>query len=218
MVGNTDVLPPLAAALARGFNVDRLDKFPQSVGRKLLQILVFVCPLDELFQILNLSFLYFNILLQSLDFHFELRLFLLISPAHHRKPFIRNASCHIVLVDTDKQPIKFRQPLLCLCQTLPVSADGFLTGRPELLFRDLPEVLFIPCHIEDDRFHVHTDQLIQHNRSDEVCRTASRAAAVETYSKLCDWCCLRQQIASIAKSAGITAKRRKGCSALYGTK
>ena len=141
----------------------------------------------------------------TLDFHFELRLFLLISPAHHRKPFIRNASCHIVLVDTDKQPIKFRQPLLCLCQTLPVSADGFLTGRPELLFRDLPEVLFIPCHIEDDRFHVHTDQLIQHNRSDEVCRTASRAAAVETYSKLCDWCCLRQQIASIAKSAGIAA-------------
>ena len=38
-----------------------------------------------------------------------------------------------------------------------------------------------------------------------------------TYSKLCEWCCLCQQIAPLAKSAGIAAKRRKGCSPLFGT-
>ena len=37
---------------------------------------------------------------------------------------------------------------------------------------------FVPGHIGDDRFHVHPDQLFQHNRPDEVRRTASRIAAV----------------------------------------
>ncbi len=32
---------PLAAGLVRGFNVDRLDKFPQRIGGKLVQTLVF---------------------------------------------------------------------------------------------------------------------------------------------------------------------------------
>ena len=63
VIGNADVLPPLAAALIRCFNVDRLDKLPQGVGGKLLQILVFVYSLDKLLQVLNLSFLYFNLLL-----------------------------------------------------------------------------------------------------------------------------------------------------------
>jgi hypothetical protein len=48
VIGNADVLPPLAAALIRCFNVDRLDKLPQGVGGKLLQILVFVYSLDKL--------------------------------------------------------------------------------------------------------------------------------------------------------------------------
>lgn len=63
VIGNADVLPPLAAALVRGFNVDRLDKFPKSVRGKLLQILIFVYPLDKLLKVFNLSFLYFNFLL-----------------------------------------------------------------------------------------------------------------------------------------------------------
>ena len=56
--------------------------------RQKAQILVFVYPLDKLLQIFNLSFLYFNILLQGLDFHFKLLLFGFIASAHHGKPFI----------------------------------------------------------------------------------------------------------------------------------
>ena len=39
-------------------------------------------------------------------------------------------------------------------------------------------MLLIPCHIEDDRFHVHPDQIFQNNRPDKVRRTASRVASV----------------------------------------
>ena len=53
---------PLAVGLVRGFNVDRLDKFPQRIGGKLVQILVFAYPLDKLLQVFNLSFLYFDFL------------------------------------------------------------------------------------------------------------------------------------------------------------
>ena len=63
VINDADILPPLAAALIRCFNVDRLDKLPQGVGGKLLQILVFVYSLDKLLQVRNLSFLYFNLLL-----------------------------------------------------------------------------------------------------------------------------------------------------------
>ena len=39
-------------------------------------------------------------------------------------------------------------------------------------------MLLVACHIEDNRFHVHPDQFLQHNRPDKVCRAASRVAAV----------------------------------------
>ena len=64
VIGNADVLPPLAAALVRGFNVDpALTSSRGRKGGKLLQILIFVYPLDKLLQVFNLSFLYFNFLL-----------------------------------------------------------------------------------------------------------------------------------------------------------
>ena len=46
------------------------------------------------------------------------------------------------------------------------------------MFHNCPEVLLIPCHIEDDRFHVHPDQIFQNNSPDKVRRTASRIASV----------------------------------------
>ena len=54
---------PLAAGLVRGFNVDCLDKLAQGARGQLLQILVFVYPLDKLLQVFNLSFLFLNFLL-----------------------------------------------------------------------------------------------------------------------------------------------------------
>ena len=115
VIGNADALMPLAAGLVRGFNVDRLDKFPQRIGGKLVQVLIFAHPLDKLLQIFNLSFLYFDFLLQSLDFLFKLCLFVLIGLAHHRELFICDAPRHIILVNADKQTVKFYQPLFSLC-------------------------------------------------------------------------------------------------------
>ena len=103
---------PLAAGLVRSFNVDCLDKLPQRIGGKLVQILVFAYPLDKLLQIFNLSFLYFDFLLQSLDFHFKLCLLVLIGLAHHRELFICDVPRHIVLINADKQTVKRSQPLL----------------------------------------------------------------------------------------------------------
>lgn len=114
VIGDADVLPPLAATLVGSFNIHSLNKFPQGIGRELVQILVFVYPLDELLQIFNLSFLYFNILLQGLDFQFKLFLLSFIASAHHRKPFIADASRHIVLIDADEQPVKLSRAPLCL--------------------------------------------------------------------------------------------------------
>ena len=67
VIRDADALSALPAALVRCFDVDALDKLPQGVGGHFLQILVYVYPLDELLQIFNLSFLYFNILLQGLE-------------------------------------------------------------------------------------------------------------------------------------------------------
>ena len=86
---------PLAAGLVRSFNVDCLDKLPQRIRGKLIQVLVFAYPLDKLLQVFNLSFLYFDFLLQSLNFHFKLCLFVLIGLAHHRELFICDAPRHI---------------------------------------------------------------------------------------------------------------------------
>ena len=46
---------PLAAGLVRGFNVDLLDKFPQRIRGKLVEVLIFTYPLDKLLQVFNPS-------------------------------------------------------------------------------------------------------------------------------------------------------------------
>lgn len=46
------------------------------------------------------------------------------------------------------------------------------------MFHNCSEVLLKPCHIEDDHFHVHPDQIFQKNSQDKVRRTASCVASV----------------------------------------
>lgn len=168
VIRDADALSALPAALVRCFDVDALDKLPQGVGGHFLQILVFVYPLDELLQIFNLSFLYFDFLLQGLDFRFKLHLLVLIGLAHQRKPFIRELSGHIILIDTDEQPVKFPKTAFCLRQTLLVSPDSFFAGQPESMLHHCPEMRFMPGYIGDNRFHVHPDQFFQYNRPDEM--------------------------------------------------
>ena len=48
VIGDADTLSALPAALVGDFDVDTLDKLSQGVGCHFLQVLVFVCPLNEL--------------------------------------------------------------------------------------------------------------------------------------------------------------------------
>ena len=105
-------------------------------------------------------------------------MFVLIGLAHHRKLFICDAPRHIVLVNADKQTVKLSQPLFSLCQPLLVSTDRGFAGQPELLLHDGTEMILIPTDIGNDSSNVHPDQFFHNNRTDKVCRTASRIAAV----------------------------------------
>ena len=49
VINDADILPPLAAALVRGLNVDGLHQLPQGVGGQLPLTGVLVYPLDKLF-------------------------------------------------------------------------------------------------------------------------------------------------------------------------
>ncbi len=61
------LLLSLAAGLVGCFYINCLDKLSESVRGKLRKFAVSLYPLDKLFQILCLSFLFFNNLLQTYD-------------------------------------------------------------------------------------------------------------------------------------------------------
>ena len=103
-------------------------------GEQLRWVAVSLYPLDKLFQILCLSFLFFNNLLQTYDLCLEVFLFLCVALVHHSKAFIVNLSRHIVLVGTNEQAVKFTDTLLCLCQTLLMYPKRFLALHTELFF------------------------------------------------------------------------------------
>ena len=68
VVGDMNLLLSLAAGLVGCFYINRLDKLSESVRGQLRQFAVSLYPLDKLFKILCLSFLFFNNLLQTYDF------------------------------------------------------------------------------------------------------------------------------------------------------
>ena len=109
------LLFPLAAGLIGCFNVNRLDKLSESVRGKLRKFAVSLYPLDKLFQMFCLSFLFFNNLLQTYDLSLEVFLLLCVALVHHDKAFIVNLSRYIVLIGTNEKAVKFTDTLLCLC-------------------------------------------------------------------------------------------------------
>lgn len=74
-----NLLLSLAAGLVGCFYINRLDKLSESVRGKFRKLAVSLYPLDKLFQIFCLSFLFFNNLLQTYDLSFEVFLFLCIA-------------------------------------------------------------------------------------------------------------------------------------------
>ena len=108
----------LAAGLVRCLHINRLYKLSKSVWCEFREVGVPACPLNKLFKVFYLSFLYFNLFLQIYDFNFELRLLVLVGFAHHGKAIIIQLALGVVLVDFDKQAVKLPYTLFCLCQTL----------------------------------------------------------------------------------------------------
>ena len=100
---DVDILSAFAAGLVRGIHIDGLHKLSQGIGVKLLNIHIFVCSLNELHNILVLSFLYLNFLTQRNDLGFKLYLQGFIALTHHVKALIAQLALGIILVDFDEQ-------------------------------------------------------------------------------------------------------------------
>ena len=85
-----DMYPLFAftAGLVRCLHINRLTSSLESIWRKFCEVGVSACPLNKLFKVFYLSFLYFNLFLQIYDFNFELRLLILVGLAHHGKAII----------------------------------------------------------------------------------------------------------------------------------
>ena len=108
----------LTAGLVGCFHINRLYKLSEGVWREFCECGVSAYPLNKLFKVFYLSFLYFDFLLQIYDFNFKMRLLVLVGLAHHGKAFVAQIALGVLLVDFDKQAVKLPYTLFCLCQTL----------------------------------------------------------------------------------------------------
>ena len=104
---------------------------------------VLVRFLDELFNILNLLFLYFNFLLDGENFLFQLLLFGIVALTHHVEAVIAKLSVNIVLVNLHEQPFEVCDPLLIPGKLLLQDSQLFGAFHPKLLLHDLAEVVFM---------------------------------------------------------------------------
>lgn len=156
----------LTAGLVGCFHINRLYKFSEGVWREFRECGVSAYPLNKLFKVFYLPFLYFDFFLQIYDFNFKLRLFVLVSFAHHGKAFVAQIALGVILVDFDKQAVKLPYTLFCLCQTLLIYLYGFLALQTELLLHFHPKMRFVLAHERDNFFHVFPDHILQNDGSD----------------------------------------------------
>ena len=88
IVLDVDVLSALAAGLVRCFHIDGFNQFSKHIRVDFLDTYILFCLRNELFNVFNLSFLYFDFLSQSDNLCFKLFLFRFVALAHHIKAFI----------------------------------------------------------------------------------------------------------------------------------
>ena len=93
-----DVLHPLSAGLIRGIHIDGRHQFTESIRGEFFNMNVLVRFLDELFNILDLLFLYFNFLLDGENFLFQLLLFGIVALTHHVEAVIAKIEQYADLV------------------------------------------------------------------------------------------------------------------------
>lgn len=92
----------LFALLVLYLYINCLYKLSEGVWREFCEVDVSAYPLNKLFKVFYLSFLYFDFFLQIYDFGFKLRLLVLVGLVHHGKAFITRLALGVVLVDFDK--------------------------------------------------------------------------------------------------------------------
>ena len=158
---------------------DALNQLSQGVGRQLLDAYILVGLLDEKLDVLMLSFLYFNFLLQSLRFRFQLLLFRLIALAHHVEPLVAEPSCGVVLIGLDEQPLQFCNPLLIALQLLAMDLNLLAALQPHLLVHDGHEVVLMVQDMIRYHLDVVQHQTLQNRLSDVVCAALLLVLPVE---------------------------------------
>ena len=126
-----------------------------------------------------LSFLYFNSLLQSLRFRFQLLLFRLIALAHHVEPLVAEPSCGVVLIGLDEQPLQFCNPLLIALQLLAMDLNLLAALQPHLLAHDGHEVVLMVQDMIRYHLDVVQHQTLQNRLSDVVCAALLLVLPVE---------------------------------------
>ena len=148
-----DVLHPLSAGLIRGIHIDSRHQFTESIGGEFFNMDVLVRFLDELFNILNLLFLYFDFLLDRETVLFQLLLLGIVTLAHHVEAGIAQLSTGVVLVDFHEQPFEICDSLLISGKLLLQDSQLFAAFHPKLFLHDLAEVVFmakdVVCHLLD---------------------------------------------------------------------
>ena len=138
-----DVLHPLSAGLIRGIHIDSRHQFTESIGGEFFNMDVLVRFLDELFNILNLLFLYFDFLLDREAVLFQLLLLGIVTLAHHVEAGIAQLSTGVVLVDFHEQPFEICDSLLISGKLLLQDSQLFAAFHPKLFLHDLAEVVFM---------------------------------------------------------------------------
>jgi len=106
------------------------------------------------------------LLLQTLDLGFEGFLFLGIVLAHHRKAFIVQPTCDIVLVNADEKAVKLANSLLSLCQPLLIQPQRFLALYTGFLLHLGTEIGLVASDYRYDLLNMLPDDLFQHNGTD----------------------------------------------------
>ena len=135
-------------------------QFPKGIGVKDFNAYILVRLLDEPLNVLVLSFLYFDVLLQSDDLSLQPLLLRLVALAQHIKPLVTQASAGVVLVNLDKEPFQFGDALLVPAELLADDLQFLRALQLHLLFHHGSEVVLMPEDIPHHHLHMLQDQLL----------------------------------------------------------
>ena len=99
---DVDMLSALTAGLIRCIHIDSFYQLMKDVRGKLLDTYLLAGFLNELLNVLNLCFLYFDFFLQTDDLSFQFFLFRFIGLTHHIKALIAQLAACVILINLDE--------------------------------------------------------------------------------------------------------------------